>query len=95
MSWKDKLVGATIIYEILIVLPVVLFWGSMADSINQLFTPDYEWGWVARIVIVIVLNGFYGMGLLLIMGFIDFARRPNDTKTINPKWIKGMEIGRE
>ena len=78
MSWKEKLTGATVIYELLIVLPLVWLGGNMTDLWSQLFMPDYEWTWLARVIVVIVLNGFYGMGLLLIMGFIDFGRRKND-----------------
>jgi len=93
MSWKEKLVGATIIYEILIVLPFVLLYGSMTSLWSQVFSPSFDWGWLARILIIIVLNGFYGMGLLLIMGFIDFARRPRSEAIISR--IKSMEIGRK
>jgi len=93
MSWKEKLVGATIIYEILIVLPCVLLSGSITDLLSQLFSTSFDWGWFVRILIIIVLNGFYGMGLLLIMGLIDFARRPRK-EPISSR-IKSMEIGRE
>lgn len=96
MSWKDKLVGATVIYELLIVLPLVWLWGNMADLWGQLFSPDFDETWVVRVIIVIVLNGFYGMGLLLIMGFIDFARRPKREPTTGRfSGFKSMEIGRE
>ena len=93
MSWKEKLTGATIIYEVLIVLPAVWLGGNMTDLWSQMFSPSFDWSWLARAIIVIVLNGFYGMGLLLIMGFIDFARRPREEPITSR--IKSMEIGRE
>ena len=81
MSWKDKLEVATIIFEILIVAPIVLLVGGMASLWSQVFSPSFAWSWLAYILVALVLNGFYAMGLLLIMGLIDFARRPRDEAT--------------
>ena len=96
MSWKDKLVGATVIYELLIVIPVAWLGGDMTSLWSQLFSPSFDYSLIARVIIVIVLNGFYGMGLLLIMGLIDFARRPKREPTTGRfSGFKSMEIGRE
>lgn len=78
MNWKEKLIGATVIYELLIVIPFAWIGGNMTDFWSQMFSSSFEWGWLSRVLIVLVLNGFYGMGLLLIMGFIDFGRRKAD-----------------
>ena len=93
MSWKEKLTGATIIFEILIVAPIVWLVGGMASLWSQVFSPGFDWGWLAYILVVLILNGFYAMGLLLIMGLIDFARRPKDIDITSR--IKSMSIGRE
>ena len=90
MSWKDKLEVATVIFEILIVAPLVWLIGNMTDLWSQIFIPTFEYSWLAYVLVALVLNGFYAMGLLLIMGLIDFARRPRDEATFGM-----MKIGRK
>ena len=96
MRWKEKLPGATIIFEILIVAPLALLGGGVNALLSQMLSHSFDYSWIAPALIIVVLNGFYGMGLLLIMGFIDFARRPrNDPVISNKKWIGRMEVGHE
>jgi len=78
MSWREKIVGATIIYELLLVAPITWLMGNMTDFWIQLFSTQFDWTFLARVIIVIILNALYGMGLLFIMGLIDFAKRNTD-----------------
>jgi len=94
MSWKGKLTGGTVIFELLIVAPLVFLGGGTTGLLSKLFSSDLDLSWLlVSILIIIVLNGLYGMGLLLIMGYIDFARRPRAISITSR--IKSMEIGRE
>ena len=80
MNWKEKLWGASIIYEVLFVLPctVVVYNAIKVWQESIVISEGLSWTWAGAAFTFVILTGWYCFGLLLAMGLIEFARRRED-----------------